>query len=453
MELGVLPTVRLFSFALLAASLSAFGQTGANNYVLQDVRLIDGTGHTAVDHQSIVIVNGAITQIVPARSSPTPAGAQVIHLSGKTVMPGIINGHGHVGLVEGTTVAPSHYSGLNVMHQLVQYENYGVTTMISLGMNKDLGYRIRSEQEKGNEPGATFLTAGQGIGIPSGMPPVKVGSDQIYRPATPEQARAAVREMATHSPNLIKIWVDDNLGKLAKPDPTIDAAVIDEAHRLNLPVAAHVYYLADANRLVKAGLDILAHSVRDQELNADTVSLIKNNKTYYIPTLQLEESFYIYAEKPALIESPFFKDWVDPRLTAYLGSPSYRQMVMKDPSIPVHKKALQTAQINLMKLKTATAFVAFGTDSGANPNRVPGWAEHRELQLMVEAGMSPVEAIHCATQVNAQMLRLDRRTGTVQVGKQADLLVLDADPSIDINNTEKINAVFHNGRKADREHH
>ena len=449
--------MRFTSFAVfILASLPAavaFGQTSspAGSYVLQDVRLIDGTGHAPVDHVSIAIRGGKITQIVNGRSAARPEGAQVLNLSGKTVIPGIINGHGHLGLVQGMSVSPSNYTGLTILRQLVQYEDYGVTTMISLGMNKDLLYKMRSEQEKGNEPGATILTAGRGIGVPNGMPPVKVGSDQLYRPATPEQARAAVREMATHSPDLIKIWVDDNMGKLPKMNPTVYTAVIDEAHRLNLRVAAHVFYLEDAKRLLQAGIDVLAHSVRDGELDADTLSLLKSKQVYYIPTLQLEESFYIYADHPDWMNSPFFKNALSGPLEKELDSNSYKNKVEKEPATQAHHKALQIAMANVKKVHDATAPIGFGTDSGANPYRVPGWAEHRELQLMVQAGLTPVEAIHCATQANAKMLHLDEKTGTVQAGKQADLIVLNADPSVDISNTEKIAMIFHNGRQVNRE--
>jgi imidazolonepropionase-like amidohydrolase len=446
--------VRLsFCAVLLAFALPCLGQTSepARSYVLQDVRLIDGTGRPPVDHASIVIRDGRITQVVNGRSAPKPTGAQVLNLSGKTVIPGLINGHGHLGLVQGTSVSPSNYTGVNIMRQLVQYEDYGVTTIMSLGMNKDLIYKLRSEQEKGNEPGATILTAGRGIGVPDGMPPVKVGSDQLYRPATPEQARAAVREMATHSPDLIKIWVDDNMGKLPKMNPAVYSAVIDEAHRLNLRVAAHVFYLQDAKRLLQAGIDILAHSVRDQELDADTVSALKSKGAYYIPTLQLEESFYIYADHPDWMNSPFFKNALSEPLAKELDSSSYKDKVGKDPATQAHHKAMQIAMANVKKVHDATAPIGFGTDSGANPYRIPGWAEHRELQLLVQAGLTPVEAIHCATQANAKMLHLEDKTGTVQAGKLADLLVLDADPSGDISNTEKIDIIFHNGRQVNRE--
>jgi imidazolonepropionase-like amidohydrolase len=196
---------------------------------------------------------------------------------------------------------------------------------------------------------------------------------------------------------------------------------------------------------------VLAHSIRDVELDADTVSLIKSKKTYYIPTLELEESFYVYAEQPQLLASPFFQIGSNPKLERTLNGKSYRDSVAKDRATEAHKKAFEVAMKNARKLRDATALLAFGTDSGANPYRVPGFAEHRELQLLVQAGLTPLEAIRSATQTNAQMLHLEDRTGTIQTGKQADLVVLDGDPSKDISNTEKIAMIFHNGRRVERE--
>lgn len=436
------------SFALCALlSLPAIGQN--NSFVLSDVRLIDGTGHAPVEHASVVVRNG---KIVRAGPNAGVAGAErVIKLSGKTVVPGLINGHGHVGLVKGTSVAPANYTAMNIMHQLVQYESYGVTTVISLGMNKDLLYKIRSEQEKGNEPGATVLTAGRGIGVPNGVPPVKVGPDQVYRPKTADEARAAVREMATHSPDLIKLWVDDNFGKLPRPNMDVEAAAIDEAHKLNLRVAAHVFYQKDAEKLIEDGVDVLAHSVRDAVLDADTISALKSKKVYYIPTLQLEESFFGFADHPEWVSSPLFQFVSDQPLKGLLASDGYRKDVAKDPATEAHRKAFEVAKQNVRKLHEATVQIAFGTDSGANPSRVPGFAEHRELQLLVEAGLSPSEAIRSATQTTAAMLHIEEKTGTIQAGKQADLIVLNGDPSVDIRNVDKIEMVFHNGRQVKRE--
>lgn len=432
--------MRLRTVATLAfISLPLTAQTAnSTNYILRDVRVIDGTGKLAMDHTSVIIRAGKIAAV--GSKIVRDASSVSMKLSGKTIMPGLINAHGHVGVVNGTSVAANNFTGVNIMRQLVQYENYGVTTTVSLGLNKDLIYKIRAEQGKGNEPGATLLTAGRGIGVPNGMPPLKLGKDQLYRPATPDEARADVREMAAHSPNLIKLWVDDSMGKLPKMKPEIYTAVIDEAHRADLKVAAHVFYLEDAKALVEAGVDILAHSVRDQVLDADTISAIKSKGVYYIPTLELEESFYIFGENPVFMSSPFFRQGVDDRLATLLKDEA------KDKNTAPHRKAFRVAMDNAKKVHEATANIGVGTDSGANPYRIPGWAEHRELQLLVEAGLTPIEAIHDATQINARMLAIEDKTGTIEKGKQADLLVLDADPSKDIRNTRKINMIFHNGR-------
>jgi imidazolonepropionase-like amidohydrolase len=271
-----------------------------------------------------------------------------------------------------------------------------------------------------------------------------VGPDQIYRPKTPEEARQAVREMAAHHPDIIKTWVDDNLGKSPRPNFEVEVAVINEAHKRGLKVAAHVFYLADAKKLVSDGVDVLAHSVRDKPVDQEFIRLVKQHGTVYIPTLQLEEAFFIYPDKPDWIKSPFFLDALQPSVREMLLSPEFAAKVRSDPTTIEHRQFLATAEQNLKKLADAGVTIGFGTDSGAMPTRVAGFAEHRELQLMVEAGVSPAQGIHCATAVNAGFLAI-QQTGMLVGGKQADLLVLDADPLSDIANTEKMAAVIHNG--------
>jgi imidazolonepropionase-like amidohydrolase len=439
----------LLAATLLLSALPACGQQ--SSLVLQNFRLIDGTGKPPIDHASLLIENGKISRVLlRGASAPHTPGAQILKLDGKTVMPALINGHGHLGLTQGTSVAAQNFTAENVEHQLAQYERYGVTTVMSLGMNKDLLYSMRSAQEKGELGGATILSADHGVGVPNGMPPAAMTENgRVYRPSGEEEARKDVREMAARDPNLVKIWVDDSLHKLPAPDPKVYAAVIDEAHKLHLRVAAHVYYLGDSKRLLGDGVDILAHSVRDQDIDADAVSEIVRRKVFYIPTLQLEEAFFIYGEQPVWTTSAFFKSALNPALAAQLASSKYQTGVQNDPATQVHKMALRTALHNLQKLNTAHALIGFGTDSGANPYRIAGFAEHRELVLMVEAGMTPLEAIHSATAVAAQMLHIEEKTGTITAGKQADLLVLEADPSSHIENTQKIAMVFHNGKRVE----
>jgi imidazolonepropionase-like amidohydrolase len=175
---------------------------------------------------------------------------------------------------------------------------------------------------------------------------------------------------------------------------------------------------------------------------------MKEHHTAYIPTLQLEEAFFIYADKPDWIRSPFFLNALQPSVREMLLSSSYAAKVQNDPATVLHRQFLATAEQNLKKVSEAGVIIGFGTDSGAMPTRVAGFAEHRELQLMVEAGLTPAQAIRAATAGNAAILGLN--TGTLAPGKNADLLVLDGDPLENIQNTEKIAAVLHEGKLVKR---
>jgi imidazolonepropionase-like amidohydrolase len=415
--------------------------------ILPDVTVIDGLGGNPKTHATVIIDGSNIREIVtsPQPYKP-PRGARVLHVEGKVVMPGLISAHSHLGLVDGVTSKPENYNEANIERQLKQYQQYGVTTVMSLGLNKDLLYQLRAEQRAGKLGGATILTAGRGIGVPGGVPPLNVGPDQVYRPKTPEEARQDVREMAAHHPDIIKTWVDDNLGKLPKPNFEVEAAVIDEAHKHGLKVAAHVFYLADAEKLVADGVDVLAHSVRDKPVDDKFIRLMKERHTAYIPTLQLEEAFFIYADKPDWIKSPFFLDALQPSLRDMLLSPDFAAKIQSDPATVLHRQFLQTAEQNLKKLAEAGVTIGFGTDSGAMPTRIAGFAEHRELQLMVESGLSAEQALDCATAGNAAILGLTN-TGTIAAGRTADLLVLDGDPISNIQNADKIAAVFQAGEE------
>ena len=415
--------------------------------VLPDVTVIDGSGGNSIPHATVVIDGSKIREILNSSQPYKPArGVRVVHVEGKVVMPGLISAHSHLGLVDGVTSKPENYNEANIERQLKQYEQYGVTTVMSLGLNKDLLYQLRAEQRAGKLGGAAILAAGRGIGVPGGVPPMNVGPDQVYRPKTPEEARQDVREMAAHHPDIVKTWVDDNLGKLPKPNFEVEAAVIDEAHKQGLKVAAHVFYLADAEKLVADGVDVLAHSVRDKPVDAKFIRMMRERHMVYVPTLQLEEAFFIYADKPDWIKSPFFLDALQPSLRDMLLSPDFAARIQSDPATVLHRQFLQTAEQNLKKLADAGITIGFGTDSGAMPTRIAGFAEHRELQLMVEAGLSTGQALHCATAGSAAILGLTD-TGTVAAGKTADLLVLDGDPSSNIANADKIVAVFRAGKE------
>jgi imidazolonepropionase-like amidohydrolase len=420
-------------------------QPTAQAVLLRDVRLIDGTGGPVREHVSLLLRDGRVAAIGGAEMG-APKGVTVKDLGGKTVMPGIISAHSHLGLlVDDAESSATAYTRENVTAQLKQFERYGVTTIMSLGVNRDLVYELREEQREGKLGGATIFTAGRGIGVPGGAPGLPAAPDQIYRPATVEEARKDVDELAAYRADIVKIWVDKVHGTVPEMKPEIYKAVIDEAHQKGLRVAAHEYALDDAKNLVGDGVDVLAHSVRDQLVDDAFVQSMKQRGVWYVPTFTVDESFFIYAEQPTFVQTMFFQKAAGPKLTEKLETQGYAEKVNQDPQTEQHRKDFAIAQQNLKKLFDGGVHVGFGTDSGALPGRIPGFSEHRELELMVEAGLTPMQAITAATGQNAKLLHATDR-GTIAVGKRADLLVLDADPLVDIRNTRKIVAVYHDGR-------
>jgi imidazolonepropionase-like amidohydrolase len=432
-----------------ATGISA-AQEGGQTVALIGARLIDGSGQAPLENSALVIQGETITAIGPESSVKFAKDAAVIDCHGQTIIPGLITDHSHVGLVDGVSIKPENYNRQNILRQLRQYEAYGVTTVTALGLNGSLFYELREEQHAAKSPGADLFGAFRGIGAPLGAPPaamLPVSTDQLYRPETPDEARTAVREMVAGHTDLVKVWVDDLLGTSPKMKPEIYQAVIDEAHRAGIRVAAHIYYLDDAKAVLRAGADIIAHGVRDQPVDAEFIDEIKARSAWYIATINLDECSYIFAEQPAWTKEPFFQNALQPSLKAQLSDPAYLEKTLKSPRVPIFKKAVATNQANVKALYDAGVKVAFGTDSGAIPPRIPGFAEHRELQLMVASGLTPLQAINCATSRAAALLGLSDR-GTLAPGKLADLVVLTANPLDDITNTEKIAAVWHRGKKA-----
>jgi imidazolonepropionase-like amidohydrolase len=370
----------------------------------------------------------------------------VVDLNGRTIIPGLINAHGHVGLVAGGQNRADAYTRENVQAQLLQYERYGVTSVLTLGLNRDLVYEIRDQQRRGAVPGASLFTAGRGVGAPAGAPPVPAAPDQVYRPKTPEEAVADVEEAVAHKPDYFKIWVDDVFGKFPRMEPAVFKATIEAAHRHGIKVASHVFYLADAKAVISSGVDALAHSVRDQPVDDELVAMMKQRGTFYVATLNVDASFFAFADDPGMLDDPFLTGALPPESVQQFRSPEYRARVASDPNVPKARAALANGMRNLKTLHARGVHIAFGTDSGANPARIQGWAEHRELELMVGAGLTPMEALVAATRGSATMLGVSDR-GTLEKGKRADFLVLAANPLDDIRNTRKLVSVWHDGRE------
>ena len=465
-----IPALSFAILGLVASTLAPCWAKGSHSppIILRDVRVIDGNGGPPLEHADILITGSKITAInaqadgagQPDAQAATrnaikpPPNTIIIKLSGKTVLPGLISNHSHLGLVKGTTVSGNNITRANILRQLRQYTAYGVTTVTSLGLNLKPLYDLQPQAHSGATRTADLFGADRGFGAPGGAPdgapPVSMGllENQVYRPSTPEEARSQVRETAQRHPDLLKIWVDDMRGRFkAKMNPEVYKAVIDEAHANGLRVAAHVYYLEDAKQLVGDGVDILAHGVRDKAVDSDFTQSIKGRGAWYVPTLGLDESFYIYAEHPEWLQQVFFRRSLQPSVATQLNDPAWRAKVLADTkTVAAAKQALATNMKNVKALFDAGVNVGFGTDSGASPLRIAGFAEHRELKLLTDAGLTPLQAIQTATKNAATLLHLDDR-GVIAPGKLADLLVVDGDPSKDISAVDNIQSVWRRGRK------
>jgi imidazolonepropionase-like amidohydrolase len=246
-------------------------------------------------------------------------------------------------------------------------------------------------------------------------------------------------------PDFIKIWVDDFWGQYPKMPPEIYQAIIDEAHKNGLRVAAHLYHLDDARALVADGVDVIAHSIRDGEVDNALLSAMKNHHVAYIPTLSLDDFAFAYGGSPAWISDPFFRAALDPAVLETITSPGYKAKTRANKVAALEAAALPVAITNLKKIYDAGILVTLGTDSGATPVRVQGFAEHMELVLMVQAGLTPLQAISVATKNAAQLLRIADDYGTLEPGKKANFIVLERDSTQDIRNTQTIRAVWKNG--------
>ena len=440
------PALVLMGLVAAAVALQAAEPTVT---VFTGARLIDGTGKPPLEEATLVVRGDRIVAVgtAAATAGAVPVGATLIDEKGTTIIPGLISAHSHLGLVKGaTTASAENYTRENVAAQLARYEGEGVTAVMSLGVNQDILYQWRDEQRAGKLPGADIFSADRGLGVGGGVPPFPLPPDQVYRPKDAEEARADVREMAGRHPDLVKLWLDDSFGTMPKMAPDIFRAAIDEAHRQGLRVAAHMFYLADAKALVAAGVDILAHSVRDKPVDDELISAMKTGKVLYIPTLALDESQFVYAEHPAWMDDRIFTAAVDPALLATWLSPAYREKTASSQSTARNRRAFDLALRNVKTLHDAGISVAMGTDSGAMPTRIAGFGEHRELQLLVRAGLTPAQALVCATAHSAEVIGQANDRGTLQAGKRADFVVLNGNPLDDIRNTTRLAMIWHGGK-------
>jgi imidazolonepropionase-like amidohydrolase len=361
-----------------------------------------------------------------------PAGATRVDATGKTVVPGFINAHGHIDAARTSNVPIPD----QLLAQLRVYALYGVTTAFSLGSSAadaPQGLKLRDEQEQAMLDRARLFSAGV-----------------VIADSTPDEARKSVGRNADQKVDIIKLRVDGEDSNPNKMKPDVYRAVIDEAHKRGLRVAAHMFYLKDAQGLLDAGADILAHSVRDRDVTDAFIAELKKRNVGYIATLTRDLSVFVYESTPAFFGDPFFLrgKGVYAQQVAQLSDPAAQDKMRTSKDAQSIKQALQQANRNLKLLSDGGVPIAMGTDTGANlVGRWQGFFEHMELEMMVKAGMTPMQTIVAATGGAARVMKLDAKLGTLQPGKWADFVVLNANPLTDIRNTRQIDSVWIAGHR------
>jgi len=383
--------------------------------------VIDGTEAQPLENAVLVISDGRVSSVGPADETGIPDGATIVDVSGKTIIPGLINAHGHVGNTVG--LGTGEYSRDNLLRQLGLYARYGVTTVFSLGGDQEAGFALRDEQHHAALDRARLYVAGSVI----------TGNSE-------EQIRERVNGVADLGTDFIKVRVDDNLGRTSKMSRPLFEALVDQAHTRRLPVAVHLFYLDDAKHVLEAGADLIAHSVRDVPVDDEFVEQLRSTGVCYIPTLTREVSTFAYEEVPEFFADPFFQKEVDEQIIVQLSEPERMSRMANSASAQAYKAGLEVAMDNVGALNAAGIPVAMGTDTGP-PARFQGYFEHMELAMMVESGMTPMQAIRSATGVAAECMG-QSDIGTLEPGNWGDFVVLGANPLLDIENTKTVESVW-----------
>jgi imidazolonepropionase-like amidohydrolase len=414
--------------------------------LFEGARLIGGDGSAPIENAAFVVENGTFTQVGRIADAQVPEGAARVNLAGKTVMPALIDAHAHLGYRRGASFTVENYTRDNILDHLQRLAYHGVAAVMSMGTERDIGYALHDELRAAPPPGtALFRTAGQGLAMPNGgpAPPLR---DVPYGVATAAEARAAVQQLAAKKVDgYVKIWVDDRNGTVQKLSPAVYTAAIDEAHKLGLRTVTHTQQLEDVKSILRAGVDALAHPPwrAGQAVDDELTGLLEERPNLFVLLTLWGTRHEIFGGRPVWIDDPLLRETFSESEIKALENPA----VSAD--APARWKAGIVPR-GVARLKAAGVRFAMGDDAGAtNGAQYFGFASHIEMASMVEAGLTPAEAITAATRDSAEFLALDR-LGTVAVGKSADFIVLDANPLQDINNTRRIAAVYLRGQKVDR---
>ena len=430
----------------LAAAAAASAQT-----LYEGMRLIPGDASPVIERAAMLVEGQRITHAGPAGSIKPPVNARRIDLTGKTVMPALVATHVHPGFQRATSYVRNNYTAETIINDLNRALYFGVSVAQSQDIETgDVMYDVRADQRAGKLPPLPkLLIAGRGIGSPNAGPGGATYAGMAYEVTTEAESRKAVQELAARKVDIVKIWVDDRNGRAPKLSAPLYRAIIDEGHKHDLKVNAHVFYHVDAVDLVDAGIDGFAHLVRDVVMDDALVGNIVKRGVYVMGNMS--------SPRKATYQS--LPRWLSPGdpmtllLTESVSAPVVERLrayfAKRDPkAVEGARQRYAILERSLAKLTQAGARIILGADTGLE-DHLFGMAEHLELEAMVDAGLPPAQAIVAATSRSAEFLRLNNK-GTLRPGADADFIVLDANPLDAIANTRRISRVVLNGAEIDR---
>jgi imidazolonepropionase-like amidohydrolase len=438
-------TVAVVGLSFLLAYCSPQSRTASGVVVLEGATVIDGVSSAAIEDAVLVVEGDRIRSVGTRGSVEVPSGATRINAAGKTILPGLISLHGHVGRTEGIEANEEYFNRARIERDADAYLYYGLTHVLSLGHDREAIFEFLADQRAGKTTGARLYTAGLGFGAKNGWP----ANPYVHRPTSAEEAREMAQGELANRPGFLKLWVDDRLGQSPAFPPEVYGPIIEEARQQGVRVTAHVYYLADANELMRRGVAALAHSVQDREVDEEFLRLAKQNDVVQILTLSGIRKNVDYVENPDFLADAGLRVLFPAPVLQVFGSKAYRDGLAKQFNLDLIRRQSEVAAKNAKKIADAGIPIAVGTDSGL-VGSFPGLWEHRELELLVEAGLTPMQALQAATITGARFLGVDRDYGSLEPGKVADFVILSANPLADMTRTRQMEAVWMNGKQVDR---